>query len=190
MNRKLERAAYRWHLPPLVARELLVGSRQPWTYWLRLLTALGAVSVLALLAATGHSRLGRTDGFTLFAGSTTVLFFIASLNGLRSTADCISAERRQGTLVLLFLASLKLDTILVSKLVDSLPPERLGAFGNAAGAGLVRVAGRRERLDVHARRAGHPRGGLALRLWLAWSNPAATRASTRPSPMGCGSCSG
>jgi hypothetical protein len=101
----------------LVARELLVGSRQPWTYWLRLLTALGAVSVLAILAATGRSRLGRTDGFVLFAGSTTVLFFIASLNGLRSTTDCISAERRQGTLVLLFLASLKLNTILVSKLV-------------------------------------------------------------------------
>src|SRR5215469_274713 len=117
MNRKPERAANPGHLPPLVARELLVGSRQPWTYWLRLLTALGAVSVLAILAATGHSRLGRTDGFVLFAGSTTVLFFIASLNGLRSTSDCISAERRQGTLVLLFLASLKLNTILVSKLV-------------------------------------------------------------------------
>jgi hypothetical protein len=117
MSRKPERAATRGHLPPLVARELLVGSRQPWTYWLRLLTALGAVSVLAILAATGHSRLGRTGGFALFAGSTTVLFFIASLNGLRSTSDCVSAERRQGTLVLLFLASLKLNTILTSKLV-------------------------------------------------------------------------
>ena len=104
-------------LPPLVARELLVGSRHAWTYWLRLLTALGAVSVLVVLALTGHSRLGRTDGFSLFAGSVVVLFLIASLNGLRSTTDCISAERRQGTLVLLFLAGLKLDTVLVSKLV-------------------------------------------------------------------------
>ena len=117
MNRKPERAANRGHLTPLVARELLVGSRQPWTYWLRLLTALGAVSVLAILAATGRIRLDRSDGFTLFAGSTIVLFFLASLNGLRSTCDCINAERRQGTLILLFLASLRLNTILVSKLV-------------------------------------------------------------------------
>jgi hypothetical protein len=117
MNEKPERATNRGHLPPLVARELLVGSRQPWTYWLRLLTALGAVSVLAVLAATGHSHLVRTDGSVLFAGSISVLFFVASLNGLRSTSDCISVERRQGTLVLLFLTSLKLNTILVSKLV-------------------------------------------------------------------------
>src|SRR5882672_10474252 len=37
-------------IPPLVARELLVYSRQPWTYWLRLLSAIGAVSVLAIMA--------------------------------------------------------------------------------------------------------------------------------------------
>jgi len=100
-----------------VARELVAYSRRPWTYWLRLLTALGAVSVLVIMAAAGQARLGRTDGLALFAGSTVILFLVASLNGLRSTCDCISDERRQGTLVLLFLASLKLNTILVSKLV-------------------------------------------------------------------------
>lgn len=117
MNEKPEPMASRWHIPPLVARELIAYSRRPWTYWLRLLTALGAVSVLVIIAATGQARLGRTDGLSLFAGSTVVLFLVASLNGLRSTCDCISGERRQGTLVLLFLASLKLNTILVSKLV-------------------------------------------------------------------------
>jgi hypothetical protein len=119
MNGKPERAGGGWHIPPLVARELLASSRQPWTYWLRLLTALGAVSVLAIMAAMGQGRLGRSDGFPLFAGSTTVLFFIASLNGLRSTSDCIGGERRQGTLVLLILACLRLNTILVSKLVTN-----------------------------------------------------------------------
>jgi hypothetical protein len=82
-----------------------------------LLTALGAVAVLAILAATGQARLGRTDGLSLFAGSTVILLFVANLNGLRSTCNCISAERSQGTLILLFLASLKPNTILVSKLV-------------------------------------------------------------------------
>src|SRR5262245_13329643 len=107
-----------WRVPPLVARELLAGARQPWTYWLRLLTALGAVCVLAIMGVAGEGRLGQSDGFPLFAGSTVVLFFIASLNGLRSTTDCIGGERRQGTLVLLVLASLKPNTILESKLVS------------------------------------------------------------------------
>src|SRR4051812_20339791 len=100
MNKNQEHAGRSWQLPPLVARELLVYSRQSWTYWLRLLSALGAVSVLAIMGATGQNRIGQAHGLSLFAGSTAILFFIASLNGLRSTADCIASERRQGTLVL------------------------------------------------------------------------------------------
>jgi len=119
MNENKERAGRPWQIPPLVSRELLVYSRQPWTYWLRLLSALGTVSVLAVTAAGSREHLGQADGFSLFAGSTAVLFFIASLNGLHSTANCIGSERRQGTLVLLFLAELKLTTILVSKLVTN-----------------------------------------------------------------------
>jgi hypothetical protein len=119
MNENREHAGRPWQFPPLVARELLVYSRQPWTYWLRLLSALGAVSVLAIMATTGQHRLGKADGLSLFAGSTAILFFIASLNGLRSTSNCIGSERRQGTLVLLFLADLKLNTILISKLVTN-----------------------------------------------------------------------
>lgn len=119
MNGKPDHVRRQWQIPPLVSRELLVYSRQPWTHWLRLLSALGAVGVLALTAATGQNRLGQADGFSLFAGSTAILFFIASLNGLHSTSNCISSERRQGTLVLLFLAELKLTTILISKLVTN-----------------------------------------------------------------------
>jgi len=66
-------------IPPLVARELLAYSRQPWTYWLRLLSALGAVSVLAIMATTGRNRLGPADGRSLFAGSAAILFFNAEL---------------------------------------------------------------------------------------------------------------
>src|ERR1043166_8077104 len=101
MNENAEPVEMRWHIPALIAPELLVYSRQPWTYWLRLLSALGAVSILAIMARTGQHRLGQADGLSLFAGSTVILFFIASLNGLRSTCDCIASERRQGPLVLL-----------------------------------------------------------------------------------------
>jgi ABC-type transport system involved in cytochrome c biogenesis permease component len=131
----------RWHLPPLVARELLAYSRQPWTYWLRLLTALAAVSVLAVMAATGKNRLGKTDGFSLFAGSTAILFFIASLNGLRSTSDSIASERRQGTLVLLILADLELNTILVSKLVTNSMRNAWAFLGTLPVLGLCLLLG-------------------------------------------------
>src|SRR3954469_4111972 len=96
MNKNQEHAGRSWNIPPLVARELLVYSRQPWTYWLRLLSALGSVSVLVIMAASSELHLGRTGGHALFAGSMVILFIIASLNGLRSTCDCIASERRQG----------------------------------------------------------------------------------------------
>ena len=128
-------------IPPLVARELLVYSRQPWTYWLRLLSAIGAVSVLAIMTATGQHRLGRADGLWLFGGSTVILFFIASLNGLRSTSDCIGSERRQGTLVLLFLADLKLSTILISKLVTNSMRNAWAFLGTLPVLGLCLLLG-------------------------------------------------
>lgn len=136
-----EHAGRPWQIPPLVARELLVYSRQPWTYWLRLLSALGAVSVLALMAMTGQYRLGRADGLSLFAGSTVILFFIASLNGLRSTSNCVASERRQGTLVLLFLADLKLNAILVSKLVTNSMRNVWALLGTLPVLGLCLLLG-------------------------------------------------
>jgi hypothetical protein len=141
MNENQEHAGRPWQIPPLVARELLVYSRQPWTYWLRLLSALGAVSVLAIMAATGQHRLGQADGLWLFAGSTVLLFFIASLNGLRSTSDCIASERRQGTLVLLFLANLKLNAILISKLVTNSMRNAWAFLGTLPVLGLCVLLG-------------------------------------------------
>jgi hypothetical protein len=130
-----------WEIPPLVSRELLAYSRQPWTYWLRLLSALGAVTVLAIMGTTGQYRLGEADGLSLFAGSTVILFLIASLNGLRSTSNCIGSERRQGTLVLLFLADLKLTTILISKLVTNSMRNLWAFLGTLPVLGLCLLLG-------------------------------------------------
>src|SRR5215813_11473836 len=141
MIEKQRLAGRPWQMPPLVARELLVNSRQPWTYWLRLLSALGAVSVLAVMATNGQHRLGQADGLWLFAGSTAILFFIASLNGLRSTSDCIASERRQGTLVLLFLADLKLNAILLSKLVTNSMRNAWAFLGTLPVLGLCLLLG-------------------------------------------------
>src|SRR6185369_8976352 len=78
---------------------------------------------------------------TLFAGSTAILFFIASLNGLHSTANCIGSERRQGTLVLLFLAELKLNTILISKLVTNSLRNAWAFLGTLPVLGLCLLLG-------------------------------------------------
>jgi len=141
MNENTEHAGRPWQIPPLIARELLGYSRQPWTYWLRLLSALGAVSVLGIMATSGRNRLGQADGRALFTGSTAILFFVASFNGLRSTSDCIGSERRQGTLVLLFLADLKFDTILVSKLVTNSLRNAWALLGTLPVLGLCLLLG-------------------------------------------------
>src|SRR5439155_3112788 len=70
-----------------------------------------------------------------------LLFFIASLNGLRSTSDCIASERRQGTLVLLFLANLKLNTILISKLVTNSMRNAWAFLGTLPVLGLCLLLG-------------------------------------------------
>src|SRR4051812_32409209 len=93
------------------------------------------------MAASSELHLGRTGGHALFAGSMVILFIIASLNGLRSTCDCIASERRQGTLVLLFLADLKLNTILVSKLVTNSMRNAWAFLGTLPVLGLCLLFG-------------------------------------------------
>src|SRR4051812_36712083 len=93
------------------------------------------------MAASSELHLGRTGGHALFAGSMVILFIIASLNGLRSTCDCIASERRQGTLVLLYLADLKLDTILISKLVTNSMRNAWAFLGTLPVVGLCLLLG-------------------------------------------------
>ncbi len=107
---------------PLVSRELLGLARRPWTYRSRALVCFAAVAVLAVLVA-GQSGAGMTMSVGaglrparwLFTG----LFFVACVTGLQSAADCLSSERRQGTLGLLFLTDLKPDTVIAAKLISS-----------------------------------------------------------------------
>jgi hypothetical protein len=49
----------------------------------------------------------------------TALFFVSCVTGLLSASDCVSVERRQGTLGLLFLTDLKPRTVLAAKLISS-----------------------------------------------------------------------
>src|SRR5882724_6366533 len=104
-------------LLPMVERELRVAARRGGTYWNRLLTpvVLGALLVgKAVLqpVATGFAP----SGLAVFETLAALAFLFCVLEGVWKTADCVSAERREGTLGLLFLTDLKGYDVVLGKL--------------------------------------------------------------------------
>jgi hypothetical protein len=99
---------------PIVDRELRVRARQPLTYGLRTVLALFAL-LLCWITGLATSGIGGTpSGQAMFRGMAFLGELIALCGGL-FTADCISRERREGTLGLLFLTDLKGYDILLGK---------------------------------------------------------------------------
>ena len=98
---------------PVIARELRASARQPFTYYLRVLgvTALLVASVLFGLQQGFEPQFGRQ----LFGALHRALFGAIWLLVPMLTADCISRERREGTLGLLFLTPLKGNDVVVAK---------------------------------------------------------------------------
>jgi hypothetical protein len=102
---------------PIVDRELRVASRRRGTYWLRTLVGLGIIAAcawvfLASLGQTPH-EVGQRMFYVLTGGA--LLYCL--LVGTRTTADCLSEEKREGTLGLLFLTDLKGYDVVSGKLV-------------------------------------------------------------------------
>lgn len=108
---------------PIVARELRVSARRWGTYVLRLGAAASAIALATIIywfivrdasgmppAETGKVIFGVLNGFA---------FLYALLVGVRVSSDCISSEKREGTLGLLFLTDLKGLDIVLGKLVAS-----------------------------------------------------------------------
>ena len=101
---------------PIVERELRAASRRRGTYWNRAVAALAAILIfggaLFFEAHQPPKELGK-DIFNALAG----LFLFSSLvAGVRYTADCLSEEKREGTLGLLFLTDLKGYDVVLGKL--------------------------------------------------------------------------
>jgi ABC-type transport system involved in multi-copper enzyme maturation permease subunit len=101
---------------PIVGRELRVTARRRGTYLNRALSALAAILIFGgTLIFKAHSPpkdLGK-DVFDFLAG----LFVLSSLAaGVRYTADCLSEEKREGTLGLLFLTDLRGYDVVLGKL--------------------------------------------------------------------------
>jgi len=104
-------------LLPIVERELRVASRRAGTYRMRVRVALVAVVVFGWMTLTGLQGVpsavqGRYLFRTLFGFAFVCCLFI----GARLTADSLSAEKREGTLGLLFLTDLKGYDVVLGKL--------------------------------------------------------------------------
>src|SRR2546427_3900975 len=103
---------------PIVDRELRVRARQKSTHRTRLIGAVlasGLVALMLLASAFGRG-VGRFGGF-VFVALAWLAFLYALLEGARNTADCLSEEKRAGTLGLLFLTDLKGYDVVLGKLI-------------------------------------------------------------------------
>ena len=105
---------------PIVARELRVAARRRGTYWTRVGAALIAICAAGFLLT--FSNLGRFQSPSelsrnIFMTLSAFAFIYCLFAGARNTADCISEEKREGTLGLLFLTDLKGYDVVLGKLV-------------------------------------------------------------------------
>lgn len=101
---------------PIVARELRGASRRRGTYWIRTLVATLALlsGVVIFIALPGTP--GAQSGRIIFQGLSGLALFCCLLAGRSLTVDCLSSEKRDGTLGLLFLTDLKGYDVVLGKL--------------------------------------------------------------------------
>jgi len=89
---------------PIAERELRVAARRPGTYWLRFACGLFLAVVWFAVMGTGRNQGGLyAVNRSVFHWMATFAFILGSFAGLALTADCLSREKREGTLGLLFL---------------------------------------------------------------------------------------
>ena len=101
---------------PIVARELRVAARRRGTYWTRLGAALAALAVGGVIMLLPDLRSPQRLGITLFVALSIISYVYSLLAGISTTAHCLSEEKRDGTLGLLFLTDLKGYDIVFGKL--------------------------------------------------------------------------
>ncbi|HYV30938.1 MAG TPA: ABC transporter permease [Candidatus Binatia bacterium] len=102
---------------PIVGRELRVAARRGGTYWSRFYVVLAAlVPTGFLLADPFQFPSAAKMGAQTFHVLAFMAFVSVLLAAVRLTADCLSSEKREGTLGLLFLTDLKPYDVVLGKL--------------------------------------------------------------------------
>src|SRR6266498_1668210 len=108
---------YRMTFLPIVERELRVAARRPGTYRVRFLAALAVIAFGFITLASAPSSLPAHQlGKAIFAMETVIAFACCLFSGVFLTADCLSVEKREGTLGLLFLTDLRGFDVVLGKL--------------------------------------------------------------------------
>lgn len=106
-------------LLPIVAREMRVASRRAGFYWTRFTFALLAIVIGSFAWAIATRESPRDTGTALFIIFSAVAYIYSLIAGALWTADCVSEEKREGTLGLLFLTDLRSYDIVFGKLTAS-----------------------------------------------------------------------
>ena len=109
---------------PIVERELRVAARQHSTYWMRMVLALAAIAIGLFLYLARTQIPPQSLAKEIFGGLGGLSLLYCLSSGRRSTADCLSEEKREGTLGLLFLTDLKGYDVVLGKLAAT----SVGAF--------------------------------------------------------------
>ena len=103
------------NLLPILSRELLSRSRSRATYWTRFAVAL--VGILVCLESIANAPIGNPARMGKHVFNALIFAaFLVSCSVCLLAADAISAERREGTLSLLFLTRVKAIDVLLGKL--------------------------------------------------------------------------
>lgn len=106
-------------LLPIVERELRVAARQRGTYWLRSGVALAVIGIGMFIFLAGRRQSPAEVSLWMFIWLTVIAGLFCLFSGARATADCLSEEKRDGTLGLLFLTDLRGFDVVAGKLVAS-----------------------------------------------------------------------
>ncbi len=122
-------------------RELRAGARQKRTHRLRWVTALAFFALLVWLIWVFDGFRGGRRAPDIFEAFSVVIFIYCLLIGAARTADCISAERREGTLGLLYLTNLNSAEIVAGKLCSNALAAVYGLFAIFPMLGLVMLMG-------------------------------------------------
>ena len=98
----------------VIVRELRAESRRGANYWLRVLAAGTLILVFGSIIVGSQLRASQV-GMALFAGLNQTFFYAIWVLVPLMTADCVSREKREGTLGLLFLTPLTVLDVIVGK---------------------------------------------------------------------------
>jgi len=101
---------------PIVGRELKVASRQRSLYVGRTVFALVSIFITCMFMFFMQAAAPSTMGMSLFYTLASFAFFYCAMAGIWITSDCVSEEKREGTLGLLFLTDLKGYDVVFGKL--------------------------------------------------------------------------